>query len=351
VPPFRAVLLAGMAAALPQAQPPAVPRFPVVVEQVVVDARAVDPAGQPLSGLGPSDFRLKVDGKPVALTSAQWVAASDPEPEPAAPELEGATTPAFVVTPEPEPGELPAGRLIVFFFQKDFEESRMTGLLKMQKTALTVLDGLAPGDRVAVVSFDSRLKLQLDFTTDRETLRHVISRVMLLPEPRYSPAEPEPSLAAHFDRERAKKAASPETALLVLADALKELPGPKTMVFVGWGIGRFDARSGSVTLERDYGPARRTLLEARVTVYCLDVTQADYHSLEVGLQQVAEDTGGFYERMHLFPDQAMRRLEAALAGHYVLTFEKPSLPPGSHRIEVDLVGHKGTVYARNSYEG
>jgi VWFA-related protein len=322
----------------------------VEVERVLVEARAVDTAGMPLPGLGPKDFRLKVDGKVVPLESAHWVAAAQREPEPEPPP-EGATTPAFVVTPEPVEGETAPGRLIVFFFQKDFEESRLTGLLRMQRTALSVVDDLAPGDRVAVVSFDHHLKLRLDFTSDQETLRHVIGNVVLLGDPRYIPPGPPPSLAEHFDRERARKASSPETALLVLADALKELPGPKTMVFVGWGMGRFDARSGSVTLEHDYGPARRTLLEARVTVFCLDVTQADYHSLEVGLQQVAEDTGGFYARTHLFPAQAMRRLEAALSGHYVLTFEKPRLPPGPHRIEIDLVGHKGTVLAKSFYEG
>jgi hypothetical protein len=35
----------------------------------------------------------------------------------------------------------------------------------------------------------------------------------------------------------------------------------------------------------------------------------------------------------------------------VLTFEKPRLPPGHHRIEIDLVGHKGTVLAKSFYEG
>ena len=322
----------------------------VDVERVVVDARAVGDDGMPLPGLGPTDFRLKVDGKVVPLESAHWVAAARTDPDPDPP-LEGAATPAFVVTPEPVEGENAPGRLIVFFFQKDFEESRLTGLLRMQKTALSVIDDLAPGDRVAVVSFDHHLKLRLDFTNDREALRYVIGHAILLGDARYIPPGPAPSLAEYFDRERARKAASPETALLVLADALKELPGPKTMVFVGWGMGRFDARSGSVTLDHDYGPARRTLLEARVTVFCLDVTQADYHSLEVGLQQVAEDTGGFYARTHLFPDQAMRRLEAALSGFYVLTFEKPRLRPGTHRIEVDLVGRRGTVLAKSSYEG
>ena len=49
-------------------------------------------------------------------------------------------------------------------------------------------------------------------------------------------------------------------------------------------------------------------------VFCLDVTDADSHTLEAGLKVTAADTGGFFVRTHLFPGQAMRRLSGALAG-------------------------------------
>jgi hypothetical protein len=131
---------------------------------------------------------------------------------------------------------------------------------------------------------------------------------------------------------------------------MKELPGSKSLVLFGWGMGRWSPGIG-VFLERDYGPARQALIEGRVTVFALDVTNADYHTLEVGLEQVAEDTGGFYAKTHLFPGQALARLERALAGHYVLTFARPPLPRGEHDIDVGLVGRKGTVLARRSYDG
>jgi hypothetical protein len=66
---------------------------------------------------------------------------------------------------------------------------------------------------------------------------------------------------------------------------------------------------------------------------------------------VAEDTGGFYARTHLFPGQAITRLARALAGHYVVTFAKPDLPRGEHALSLSLVGRKGTVMARPLYEG
>jgi hypothetical protein len=45
----------------------------------------------------------------------------------------------------------------------------------------------------------------------------------------------------------------------------------------------------------------------------------------------------------------MKRLGRALMGHYVLVFERPPLPRGSHRVEVDLVGVPGEVFAKSQY--
>ena len=100
-------LLLCAATALAAAPPPPDPqirfRDRVEVERVLLDARAVDNAGMPLPGLGPKDFRLKVDGKRVPLESARWVAAARRETETATP-AESATTETFVVTPEPVEG-------------------------------------------------------------------------------------------------------------------------------------------------------------------------------------------------------------------------------------------------------
>ncbi|HUG53233.1 MAG TPA: VWA domain-containing protein [Vicinamibacteria bacterium] len=309
----------------------------VDVESVVVEARVVDGAGRPVPGLTERDFRLKVDGHEVALQSVRWVADDAPDPVTAAAAEAGVPPP-------------PPGRLIVFFFQKDLERSRIVGFMQMLRRAREMLDDLGVADRVAVVSFDSHLKLWTDFTSDRARLRRVLDRSILF-EPRPGrPATEEPSLAAHFDPAAGRGASTPETALMLLGRALGEVPGPKSLVLFGWGMGRWSPGVG-VTLENDYGPARRALLEARVTVFALDVTNADYHTLEAGLQQVADDTGGFYARTHLFPGQAMARLGHALAGRYVLTFARPDLPRGEHAIDLSLVGRKGTVLVRPFFEG
>jgi VWFA-related protein len=310
----------------------------VDVERVMLDARILDGRDEPRRDLKPSNFRVKVDGRLVAVESVLWIDASTPYAEGLPPEHASS-----VGAPQ-----VPRGRLIVFFFQKDLQPSRTPGLIRMMQEASRMLDSLHPGDRVAVASFDSHLKLWTDFTEDREALRHAIKHSIL-----FEDRPPEivegafPSLAAAFDPTAAVHAATPEKGLLVLGEALRQLPGAKTLAFFGWGLGRLTPLG--VRMEADYGPAAEALLDARTTVFSLDVTEADYHSLEVGLQQVAYDTGGFYARTHDFSASAMRRLRRALMGHYVLVFERPPLPRGAHRVDVDLVGVRGEVLAKSQY--
>ena len=247
-----------------QAPPAQEPRFGdrVDVERVLLDVRVVDSHGQPVRGLGREDFRVEVDGHPVAIEWAQWVESEPPHAE--------ALTPAAAVDAKAPPAT--EGRLILFFFQKDLEASRVGGLLRMQREALKLAQGLEPQDRVAVASFDSHLKLWLDFTRNREALEHALTRSIMFESRPHPTPEPYPSLLAHFDAEEGRRAANPEKGLLVLGRALGELPGAKSLVFFGWGLGRMQGRSG-VQAEPEYGPAVEALYAARTTVFALDVTE------------------------------------------------------------------------------
>jgi hypothetical protein len=51
-----------------------------------------------------------------------------------------------------------------------------------------------------------------------------------------------------------------------------------------------------------------------------------------------------------FSTQALRRVEGALAGHYVLILEAPRLGDGSHDLRVRLVGRRGVVLAPPSWQ-
>lgn len=333
------ITLAGGSQARAQAPTP-LPTYSAEVEvrRVVADVRVVDNKGQPIRGLGPESFRLLVDGAPASLDSVEWVEGAEAYSEGLTPEQ------ASVAGAAPAP----RGRLLVFFFQAGFEGVRLTGHMRMKSRAIRVLDGLKPDDQVAVVSYDSHLKLRVDFTTDRARVRRAIHDAILSGKVTPLPAHPFPSLAAVFDFQAAKDAASPEKGLLVLARALKELPGNKSVMFFGWGLGYLFGQR--VSMGADYARARYELMTGRVSVYAIDVTDADYHTLEVGLEQVAADTGGFYIKTNNFPDQAVMRIEGAIAGHYVLVFASPSREHGEHTLAIELVGVKGQVLGKFAFQ-
>jgi VWFA-related protein len=310
----------------------------VDVERVVVDVRALDTKGQALLALDADDFSVKIGGKPVAIESVTWVGGAKPS----------AGTPGAGIDAVPAATEDPIpGRLIIFLLQKDIEPSRLTGLMRMLIESQRFLDELTPRDRIAVLSFDYQLKVWLDFTNDREAVRRVFQREVLFKEPPPVHQTSAVSLTRRLDVATASKTYSIEKALHRIADALHDLPGSKSIVFVGHGFGRLGWTG--VTMEHGYEEARDALMAARASVFSLDITNADYHSLEAGLQLVSRDTGGFFARTHLFTQQAMNRLSGVLAGYYVLFLEPPNVGAGAHDIDVRLTREQGTVLARQSY--
>jgi hypothetical protein len=320
----------------PSAPPQQQPHFSegVDVERVVIDARALAPRGSAIVGLGPLDFRVRVDGQSVALESVDWVSGALPA------DLARGGEPTGTLEAE-------SGRLILLVFEKDLESSRVVGFMSMLHRAEALVGRLRPEDRIAIASFDHHLKLWLDFTVEHERALPLLRRGLVFEDVPQAVPGPPPSLANFFDTEAARDAASLEQALLVLGRALAPLPGAKSVVLFGAGMGHMTPEG--VILDAAYEPARQALALAQATVFSLDVTDADRHTLEAGLQQVASDTGGFYARTRDFPGLALAQLEGALEGRYVLSFPRPLGRRGAHDLRIDLVGRKGSVVSRSTY--
>ncbi len=323
----------------------------VEVARVLIDARVIDDDGWPVLGLEPADFEVEIDGTPVRVESVQWVGDDAARNEPlASRDLVGVVEPAS------------RGRLIVILVQKSLERQRAVGLLRVLRDSSRLLARLTREDRVAILSFDSHLKIWLDFTRDLDRVRAVMAQdVMFKRPPALSPLAdageagsgpaPEPSLLARLSQQRGRTTYKIEEALRLLGNALEPLPGAKSVVLVGYGLGQLTVTLGMVgaRLEPGYEDARAALQAARAAVFCLDVTDADYHTFELGLQTVAADTGGFFARTNLYAQHAVDRVANALVGHYVLFAEKPQVESGTHRITVRLTRDEGTVFARSSY--
>jgi len=164
-----------------------------------------------------------------------------------------------------------------------------------------------------------------------------------------APPDPSnPSLTEYFDIEEGKDAASMARALELIGEALQPIPGTKSLVFFGYGLGQMSA-GHRVTIDDGYRKAMEALSAARTSVFSLDVTDADYHSLAIGLRAVAEDTGGFYVKTHLFPDSAMKRLVHVISSYYELSIIPPPDLKDEYTIKVSVKRPKTDVYVRQDH--
>jgi len=309
--------------------------------------RVVDGRGEPIRGLKPRDFRVRVGKKEIPVIAVDWIAAGETAAKPAEPPPPPAAAEPGPGEPAAAPAPVPAGRLVVLFVQADNNSAvRTRGHLKTLPYVRKLLAGLGGEDRLAVVSFDSHLKLWQDFSTDREATYEAVARAVrfgAIP-PAVTPVEP-PSIAERFDVARAADIASPERALAETATALRPLGGEKILIFLGWGLGRFGA--GGTTMTPGFTPAIQELARAHTSVFVLDVTDAGAHDLEIGLEAVADATGGTYAKTVDEPDLAVRELVRTISGYYVLTLDPDRLPTGiKGDLRIDLRERRGTVLVR-----
>ena len=316
----------------------------ITVERILIDVRVTDLGGNPITGLSVDDFDVRIGGRRAVLESVAWV------PETAA-ARELAAIEAGDESAAPESAPLPPpGRLFVYFVQTDFarNRARVRGYMHFLHYIEQMIEELEPGDRVAVFSFDSHLKFRSDFTDDRNQLVEAVRRSLLIDDPPPPPAVPSPSLARRLEREEMKRVTSSDQALIMIGNALRHIPGPKSLILLGWGLGQLTG--GAVTMHHKYPIARRALEQARVSIFALDTTEADYHDLEIGLKKAAGDTGGFYAKTHIFPRLAVNRLQRTLAGHYELEVRRPTgLRLGTHTIDVRVKRRGAVVLARSSF--
>jgi VWFA-related protein len=318
----------------------------ITVERILIDARVTDTTGDPVLGLTPESFVVKVDGKPAIVESVDWIAETAvsrdlvDEDRPSVPPKDQTQ----IEEPEPQ------GRLLIFFFQTDFARNklRIGGQMKILGYIDDLVESLEPEDRVAVLSYDSHLKFRLDFSRDKAQIREAMRGALLIDNPPPPPIVPMPRLGGRLDPVEMKKVSNPEAALILLGNALRPIPGPKSLVLFGWGLGYLV--NGRVHMGPDYEAAKRTLESGRVACFSLDITQADGHDLAAGLATASADTGGFYASTYNFPQMAMDRLQKTLAGHYELEVRKPETKVvGVHTIAVDTTVKNAVVMARTSY--
>ncbi|HEX8255251.1 MAG TPA: hypothetical protein VF846_19080 [Thermoanaerobaculia bacterium] len=301
----------------------------ITVSRMLLELRVTNYDGEPITTLTPDDFEVEVAGTPVRVASVVWNA-----------EGAGAT--------DAQTGDAPAEkRTVVVFIQTDFtrQPQRVTGQRSFTPYAEQIIRSFAADDRIAVFSFDSHLKFRSDLTTDRDAVAAAMRRAILIDKPSQPPAVDEPSLARFLDQESMKNARNTEEGLLIVANALKQIDGPKTLLLVGWGMG--EHLRGIVDVKPAWHAARRALVDGRVTVIALNTGIGN--QLSHGLRVAAEQTGGFYAHVKQLPQVIVKRVQRTLRGRYDLELiATRTLPAGMHPVSVRVKQRGAVVLAPQS---
>jgi VWFA-related protein len=373
--------------ALAQEPPPAAaqPTFRSAVDLVAVDV-AVIGDGRPVTGLGPQDFALAVDGAPRRVISAEYVSATTAQ-KPAGASPVAATYSTNVAAS--------SGRLIMFVVdQGSIGPGRGRAVME---SASRFIDQLTPADRVGLISFPGA-GAQIDFTTNHAVVQAGL--VKLLGQADTFPTNyrigisealalqrgDRTVLSTMTDRECTGFRVAEEIEFCrtqILRDAsglyslvrertLNSMSGlrdiikhvgrtdaPKTIVYVSEGL-VLDQMGEAAWISHEAARARVTIQVLQLEAPAADASAArepatpgrDRALAREGLEWVAGSTRGAVFPIASGAEAAFKRLATELAGYYLLGFEPQAADRDGkpHKIKVSVPGRSGVeIRARSEF--
>ncbi|MCE2532437.1 MAG: VWA domain-containing protein [Acidimicrobiia bacterium] len=337
------------------AQPPdGQPTFRSGVDVIEIDVNVVDRGGMPITDLDPSDFGVRIDGEDRRVVQAQYVSLR-PEAQPAA-----AAEPQSRDRLYTSNAEQQRGRLIVIAVD---EENILTGEGRhLMRAAGEFVDALSPSDQVALLSVPQP-GIYIDFTTDHERVSRETARMAGLGERSRRSLNIGLSeafrIAVYGDRDLEEDVIgrvcgeSPACAFQVrnesmqivqevkfhatnarrgiegILRALGDIEGPKHVVWVSGGL-VIDQNAVLLREIEDLAAASRTTLFVMMVDEPLtDMSEAlpaptprqDRYMRERGLSAAAAVARGELFRVTANPRRIFERLEAQIAGYYLLGVE------------------------------
>lgn len=331
------LVLDQMAPPLPDMIPTPHAQEEVVVDRVIISGRVIDRFGNPIRGLTVDDFILRVDGLVVPIEAVDSRDSSNASPETLELRSGIAGRRGDPAAPADRTSE---SRTIVMLFQWEISGQKDSGFLRMMQQAKKIVDAAADSDRIAILGFGSSLRLLQDLTNDRAALKHAISSVRNTSF-RGLPAAGDTRLDGAVAQ--CPSSSSIQKAVQCIGWSLQSLPGPKTLLFFGWTLGR-PRQAG---WHREYPAMVEALGKSRTSVFVLDVSDG-HHSLAPGLRQIAADTGGLYnggclyEMVYCADLARMKTQRAFSTGGYDVVFRDLGARRGWHEVEIELK-HPGGI--------
>lgn len=329
----------------------------ILVSEVLLDVMVTDKKGNPILGLTPADFEVTEDDKRVEVTSAEFY--SNRRFAGSEPEAVAANTPADSAGLAPH--------YFIFFFDDQRSHSvDVPVLLQRQiragRDAVEWLRaGLAPTDWVAVVGYDNRLKVFLDFSRDAAAIERAILAATTGRGAREAfPSRQTPALAgapALAPGLPAGEALSEQTgtiyeALTLLAEATAPLVGRKNLLLFTMGFGRMNRFHQYEPDPRYFEPMSESLNDANVAVYTFDLTDTSaMHPFANAMGHISDDTGGRYFPNVLHFKAPIAEVAKETSGYYLVSYRAGHLTGlrGFQEVKVRLANPEFKVTARKGY--
>lgn len=311
------------------------------VNLVVLDAVVTDSRGHQILGLDKNNFVVKENGVVQPVESVEYFTNRTLLNE------REENAPFKVERTHDE-------RYFIFFFDKPEEGRLWDRLARARNAAKDFVNAMKPGDQIAVVAHDVRLKVYSDFTNDKAQLNRALDDVATNGRGLMSGGGP---MLKAIDAERMMNGTGTVyEALDLVGDAVHGIRGRKELVLFSPGIvdNSQQIANGMVMNEsRYYEPMIESLNAANVTVHALNI-QEDYTSLPFihqTLEMMAGATNGEYFRNVVTFGPLLKQIEKETNGYYVITYyaHHPRGKSGFQKVKVSLTNPEMRVKARTGY--
>jgi VWFA-related protein len=348
-----ALSLAGAAAAQ-QEEPQGQFGERIEVNEVLLDVLVTDARGNVIVGLGKDDFVVKEDGKPVDLTGVTFYSNRRLVESSQAVAQKGITV-----------DQVPEDRYFILFFEDQKATAQEAPRLLSQqmeaaKRAKGWVDGeLLPNDWVAVVSYDTKLKVQQDFTHDRRALVRGIDDAIKAKDPegnypsRITAEGPSLLKGLPKGKELRKETGTIFDALRLISEATGNIRGRKNLLLFTYGLpGRTDSFGQFVPDKVHFEPTVRALNDNNVAAYTVDITPpGTEHTLSDSLNSMANETGGRYFFNVTNFSTPLDQISQENSGYYLLSYQTERLAgaKGFQPVQVTTTNPEFRVKTRRGY--
>lgn len=342
-----------------QEEPQAEFRGELEVTEVLLDVLVTDGSGNAILGLQPEDFIVEDEGEKINLTSATFYSNRRFLDSASAAERLG-------VAPE----EVPVDRYFILFFhdQRFSEPTLTTDQLDAIRWVRQWVDyELLPSDWVAVLSYDVKLKVHQDFTTNKEALQNALTSVAKGKDPGANwPSRQEldsvrgPSLRKNLPQGKQLNKESRRqiySGLRLTGEAAGYITGRKNLMLFSIGFGRLNDVGTYYPDQRYFPPMVEALNDNNVAVYSISWVKnlaqetPEMNDLGNALSLLSADTGGTYYFNFANFNDPLREVVNDNSGYYLLSYssERPAGETGYSRVEVKTSNPSFVVRARQGY--